>query len=879
MKLDHEGVSACTACRLHKSAECGKPTLGIGPKRAKVMVIDESTRLYPSRATKLRDAWLSEFFDLDDVYFCYAVACSPPKGKSPTKGELKKCSVWVRHQIEVIKPKYVLLLGNSPLQSITGAAGITKRRGIPFEESGIIYMPTFHPSSTFHDEDNEAIIQRDLDTFAGIVENGGIPREKSLNNRLVRSRDDFHAMLRAMKGTVSFDIESTALNPWQINNPDTGEFDPARVTMIGFGTASGEFSIPVDDYLQEGGRLPVLGEWSNVKLCGYPILKALKMIEEALDDCFVVCHNGKFDMLWMWAHFGCEWWFDFDTMMAHYILNENARHGLKELATRYFNAPNWDVDKDTKKGHVSVEKQALYHAHDLHYTRRLRFSLGKELKKDRKVERVFWKIIMPVFRIFMEMQYDGIVVDTTKFGEAEKFLRDIVDECDKSLSRWGDIEWTSPKQLANHLYQTLGIECPLFTAKGNPSVNESALNQIDHKCVGDLLRLRGARQQLSFFIEGWKPHLHWVNGIAYLHPSFKLHGTVTGRPSCELPNLYQVPRDPRIRTLVTSEDGWTFCELDLSQIELRIAAELANEPTMIDAFRKGIDIHWLTAIREIERGQGLKDLVVKTACTAKQVKQMSYGDALEVLLEIGPDIACDIDSSWKEYRKKAKPVNFGYLYGMWWKKFKIYARDNYQVNITDDQAKASRVFYFETYRKLIDWHKRQKRFVREEGYVRSLSGRKRRLPDAMRADGSSEAKQAERQAINSPVQSFANELNFMSAIQLRKEYGRDKVRICGTVYDAILMRVKNEYVEEVVERLLQIMSQPPMLKEFGIKLKVPIMAEAKIGPWGAGISFEKWRGKKREAKTGAVRKRVDRLGPKRLNSPTRKLANSEERVR
>jgi DNA polymerase-1 len=817
------------------------------------MVIDESTRLYESRATKIRDAWLSEFFDLEDLFFANAVACSPPKGKSPTKGELKKCSVWVRHQIDVVKPKYVLLLGNAPLQSITGAAGITKRRGIPFEENGIIYLPTFHPSSTFHDDDNEAIIQRDLDVFAGIVEHGGIPREESLNNFIVRSRDDFHTMLKAMKGTVSFDIETTCLNPWQINDPKTGEFDPARVTFLGFGTASGEYSIPVDDYLPRlsriapARRLPVLGEWSKVELCGYPILRALRMIEDALEDCFIVTHSGKFDMLWMWVHFGLEWWTDFDTMMAHYILDENARHGLKELATRYFNAPNWDIDKDAKKGNTTVEKLALYHAHDLHYTRRLRFALGRQLKKDKQVERVFWKIIMPVFRIFMEMQYDGIVVDTTKFGEAETFLRNVVAEAEKALSKWGNIEWTSPKQLAKHLYETLKIKCPLFTDKGNPSVNESALNQIDHPCVGDLLKLRGAKQQLSFFIEGWRPKLHLMNGIAYLHPSFKLHGTVTGRPSCEDPNLYQVPRDPRIRTLVTSEPGWTFCELDLSQIELRIAAELANEPTMIDAFRKGIDIHWLTAIREIERGQGLRDLVLDTARTWKQVKSISYGDALEELLEMGPDEACEINPAWKEYRKKAKPVNFGYLYGMWWKKFKTYARDNYGVEISDEQAEASRTFYFETYNKLPAWHKRQKRFAREEGYVRSLSGRKRRLPDAMRNDNSPEAKAAERQAINSPVQSFANELNFMSAIQLRKEYGRDKVRICGTVYDAILMRVKDEYVEEVVERLLTIMSHPPMLDEFGIKLKVPILAEAKIGPWGAGISFDKWKEKRREA--------------------------------
>src|SRR3546814_2703508 len=92
--------------------------------------------------------------------------------------------------------------------------------------------------------------------------------------------------------------------------------------------------------------------------------------------------------------------------------------------------------------------------------------------------------------------------------------------------------------------------------------------------VGDLLKFRAAQKQLSGFIEGWKPYLDLVGR---LHPVFKLHGTVTGRLSCEHPNLQQVPRDPRIRTLITAPDGWELIEMDLSQIELRIAAELADE--------------------------------------------------------------------------------------------------------------------------------------------------------------------------------------------------------------------------------------------------------------------------------------------------------------
>src|SRR5690606_33465551 len=196
--------------------------------------------------------------------------------------------------------------------------------------------------------------------------------------------------------------------------------------------------------------------------------------------------------------------------------------------------------------------------------------------------------------------------------------------------------------------------------------------RIDHPCTEALLRFRAAKQQLSFFIDGWKPFLHKQTRGWYLHPSFKLHGTVTGRLSCEHPNLQQVPRDPRIRSLISAEEGWTLIQCDLSQAELRIAAELARERNMIHAFVNGIDVHWLTGIREIARGGGQKDLVISTACQLAKKDDMAYSDAIELLIKAGHEACIEINKEWKELRKKAKAINFGYLYGMWWKKFKVY---------------------------------------------------------------------------------------------------------------------------------------------------------------------------------------------------------------
>jgi DNA polymerase I-like protein with 3'-5' exonuclease and polymerase domains len=285
--------------------------------------------------------------------------------------------------------------------------------------------------------------------------------------------------------------------------------------------------------------------------------------------------------------------------------------------------------------------------------------------------------------------------------------------------------------------------------------------------------------------------------------------------------------------------------MDLSQIELRIAAELANEYNLLRVFNEGGDPHWQTAIREIERGAGYKKEVMKTArLHAEKHKKdwvpESYSDAIEYLLEIGGEAAADLLDVWKELRKKAKAINFGYLYGMWWKKFKIYARDNYGVDVTDDEAEASREAFFELYPGFPEWHNKQRRFAQVNGYVRSLSGRKRRLPAAMGGRDTPERREAQRQAINSPVQSFANELNLMAALQMRSEFRRAWFGLVGTVHDAVLIEVRDDKVPFVYKRGLEIMSQPELLTDFDINLSVPIEADAKIGPWSKGKSLTKW---------------------------------------
>jgi len=780
---------------------------------------DECDRAYSSKYGQNVHDLLSSA-GIQDYYYTYAVHCRKPGDKEPTKTEINACRYWLEKEIELVKPQFILLFGNVALQAALGIKGIKKARGKPTKVNDIVYMPTYSISNLVYDPALSSVVEADISTFNSIIMNGGLLEEESLNLRVVNDDDTFDEMLADLSGVISFDIETTGLYPW-----DNG----AEINFIGFGTKNYQWSIPLA---------------KQYSLWGHRNRKAIiKELTVKLDDCILVAHNGKFDMLWMKVHYDVDWYLDFDTMMAHYALDENSQHGLKYLSSIYCGAPNYDIGGEDKiKG--TLEVVSKYHGLDLLYTLKLYYIFSRRLSKEPKTKKVFDKIIMPCARLFISIEYYGIYIDLSRMQDAEDYLKNELTEALKVLEKWGPgTNWNSPKQLGELLYDKLKIPVVSYTPKGGRATSESVIKQIDHPMCASLLRYREASKQLSAFIEGWKPFI--VD--SRLHPSFKLHGTVTGRLSCERPNLQQVPRDPRIRSLITAPEGWQLIDADLSQIELRVAAEVANETTMLHAFATNVDVHWLTLIRELGRQGSEPDLIKHTAtCLIKKYektildKPINYGEAIQVLLKYGPEKAQEFDKGWKELRKKAKAINFGFLYGMWWVKFKDYARDNYGVTVTDEEAKASRDAFFELYPEFVNWHNDQKRFVRRHGYVESLIGRRRRLPEAKAAYDTPGKKEAERQAINSPVQSFANDLNLMTALQISKEYSVDKVRVIGTVHDATMFLVKDEYVQEVYNRILQVMSGPDLLKDFGVDLRVPILGEAQIGPWSKGVSLEKW---------------------------------------
>lgn len=618
-------------------------------------------------------------------------------------------------------------------------------------------------------------------------------------NRLeiIESQRDFDLALKhiAKEKEVSFDTETSGLNPF---GSSLGH--QTYLASLGIGTVSKDFTFPLNHYK---GTL-----YQNWKAQRTRVLE----LDEVVRPKKKIAHNGKFDSLFLKSLFGFWWYVDFDTMLAHYNLDENERHGLKDLSMRYFGDDGYDIPLSDKQGKTgTLKSHCIYLGKDVYYTFRLKRIFLRMFKEEPNAYKLFTHLTMPVAKLYTHAENRGVPIDEKLLEEGREYWQERAESSDKQLKKlsngWTppankkgkvpEISFGSPQQLSDLLFRYLKLKPIDKTPKGALSTSESVLKRLNHPICQAILDNRESNKNLSTFIESWKSRMDEEGRI---HPTFKIHGTVTGRPSCEEPNLQQTPRDPRIRSIIRAPKGWVLVEADYSQAELRLVADIANEPTLLETYRTGGDVHTLTVQRIFN--------IMKPS---------------------------------EEERKKAKAINFGFIYGMWWKKFMQYARDNYGVTFTAKESEMIRKKFFSTYL-LENWHKKQKALARAQGYVMNKIGRKRRLPNAQMPDTGEynpHKSEAERQAINSPIQSLASDINLLAAVEIDEKISHDICQIVGSVHDCILILIKEGHVPKTLKRIKAIMEAPEKLTSvFKCEFKVPIVAEFKIGPWSKGEKYE-----------------------------------------
>ena len=789
-----KGDSNCQRCKLYKTA---KPVclMGQGPTPCFSLIVgeapgareDDINKPFSGECGQILDEVFSEIdWNRRNTYITNVIHCRPPENRKPRKSECTACQYWLQKEVEEVKPRFILLLGATALGAfpkIKARGNVGKIHGQFYTEDGITYMATFHPGAVIRNgRNNEENPKRkhfdsDLKKFFRIVKLGGFPKIQGLNFRIMKNKGDLLTILEDLKKekTVSFDLETSQLSPFWSSD--------SKVVVMGLGLKDKQWIIPFnhpESCFQDEANHKIIAE----------------VIAEALKGKTIIGQNGKFDSLWMLVKYGVDIWIDHDTMLMQHLRDENTLNGLKFQSAFYFGAPDYDITEEEKTGHCELSRIAEYCATDVFYTRRLYLLHIKELEKDPALYRFYKKVIMPLVMVYRDIEAEGVFINESQLQDAEDYLKEeaakVLIELDKYKK---NINWNSPIQLAKYLYD----ELKLRQINGR-STAEATLKQLakKHKVPGLVLKYKENAGLVSKFTKSWKDKI--VNHR--LHPSFKLNGTVTGRPSCADPNLQQVPREKRIRSLITAPEGWVLVEGDLSQAELKVAAMLSGDRAMKLAFQTGQDIHAKTA--------GL--------ISGKDPKKMTKEEL-------------------KDWRKKAKPVNFGFLYGMGVETFLDYARDKYDVEFTWDEGEEFRDAFFREYSGLEPWYEKQHRIARMNGYVRNLAGRIRHLPHIHSSDNRLRS-YAERQSVNTVVQGLVSDILLMAVIEIANSFSRNCLRVVGTIHDAVLMIVKKEYLEEFLPQIKAIIENPKLLQELNINMTIPLTTELAVGPWGDSKTWE-----------------------------------------
>ena len=608
---------------------------------------------------------------------------------------------------------------------------------------------------------------------------------------VIENPTDVRKLKDAFRSTAALDVETTTDNKDRLGD----YFDPTFKIVSVHVTFDGKTAFVIPIYHNHYKEQYQVGLWQLV----YPTLDQVD---------YWIMQNGKFDYKALKAKYGREYFPSFDTMGAEYVIDENLKKDLETLAIKYLGVKPWKHILD-KKDPYEISKNDLveYGALDVIYTYRIweqqRNLIGSKSNKGNHhiSNPLFFDILMPAYKSLADMEILGMPVDKEKFEERWFETNEEVEKVqDRIMDIVGyEVNPRSPKQLGNLLYKELGLPVLEATKSGAPSTAEAVLlrlKEMDESGVIEaVLDYRHWAGYQSRYFKNWDERLDKNHR---LHTNFKPFHTVTGRLSSSDPNLQQVPRDTFIRGMIGGVEDFKLVEIDYSQVELRLVAHYSDDKALLSAFNSNADIHTLTA----------------QAMTGK-------------------------DNPEPEERKKAKAVNFGFVYGMGADKFMVYARDNFGVKVSKQEAIDTRNKFFNTYPALVDWHDRQRQIVKRRGYVMNPLGRLRRLDDINSSNEYFRA-QAERQAINSPVQSLASDLMLMSLIELdgyvnHPSLNRGKfISIIGTVHDSILLLVHKEILEQTCEHVKNIMENPK-ISPYDFELKVPLVADIKVGDyWSEG---------------------------------------------
>ena len=481
-----------------------------------------------------------------------------------------------------------------------------------------------------------------------------------------------------------------------------------------------------------------------------------------------------------------------DTMIAHYLIQPELHHNMDYMAEIYLNYQTIHIDeligpkgKNQKSMRSLLPSQVYeYAAEDADITLRLKNKLEPELKKA-ECEDLFYNIEMPLMPVLAEMEMNGVCLDTESLAETSKQFTNRMNEIETRIYELAGERFNiaSPKQVGEILFDKLKIvEKAKKTKTGQYVTSEEVLQQLKnkHEIVADILEHRGLKKLIGTYIDALPKLINPKTG--HIHTSFNQTITATGRLSSSDPNLQNIPirgeDGKEIRKAFIPEPGCLFFSADYSQIELRVMAHLSQDTEMIKVFREGKDLHAATAANIYKK---------------------------------------PIEEVTRDERTKSKRANFGIIYGI--TVFGLAER----LDIPRDEAKMLIDGYFDTFPQVHDYMEKSKEVARQKGYVTTLFGRRRYLPD-INSHNATVRGFAERNAINAPIQGTAADIIKVAMIRIFNRFKAEGIRskMILQVHDELNFSVFPEEKEKVESIVLEEMQN-------ALNLSVPLVADSGFG--------------------------------------------------
>ena len=483
----------------------------------------------------------------------------------------------------------------------------------------------------------------------------------------------------------------------------------------------------------------------------------------------------------------------FDTMIAHYLINPDMRHGMDILAETYLNYQPVSITKLIgKKGKnqlsmrdVPIKDQTEYAVEDADITLQLKKHFIEELKKG-NVIKLFNEIELPLVSVLTAMEIEGINLNTEFLKALSIHLTDDINSLEKTIFEEAGEEFNiaSPKQLGVVLFENMKlVDKPKKTKTGQYSTAEDVLSNLskDHTIIANVLEYRQFKKLQSTYVDALPNEINSNTGR--VHTAYAQAVAATGRLSSTNPNLQNIPirteRGKQVRkAFIPRDENHVLLAADYSQIELRIIAALSEEETMIEAFKNGEDIH---------------------ASTAAKVFNVPINEVT------------------REQRSNAKTVNFGIIYGV-----SAFGLSN-QTDLTRKESKELIDLYYQTYPKLRNYMSAQVDFARENGYVETVLQRRRYLKD-INSRNAIVRGAAERNAVNAPIQGSAADIIKIAMINIFKRFEKEGFK------SKMLLQVHDELVFDAHKDELEIIK--PIIKyemEHAFEMIVPLDVEIGVG--------------------------------------------------